>query len=56
MKVRISKVILIFVISMFGIISNVLELDNNNIVDFTRKGSISITLEDKDNSNYIKIK
>lgn len=54
MKIRISKIILVVVISMFGIINNVLALDNNNIVDFSRKGSISITLEDKDNNIYIE--
>lgn len=53
MKRIISKIVLIFVI-LFGMVNTVLAEENNYIVDFTRKGNISITLESKDNNEYIE--
>ena len=54
MKKKLNKIFIVFVISLFVMVNPTFALENNNIVDFARKGSISITLEDKDNSIYIK--
>lgn len=53
MKRKISKLILIFVI-LFGMVNTVFAEENNNIVDFTRKGTITITLSDEGNNLLVE--
>lgn len=53
MKRNLSKIFII-IISLFLVLPEVKAEENTNIVDFTRKGSISITLEDLEENLPIK--
>lgn len=53
MKAKINKILLTIITCIIAI-STVNAEENTNIVDFTKKGSISVTLEDKENNKYIE--
>ena len=46
MKKNLSKIFLMVIVSIFFVFPKVNASENTNIVDFTKKGSITITLED----------
>lgn len=53
MKRKISKLVLIFII-LFGMVNTVFAEENNNIVDFTKKGTITVTLSDEGNNLLVE--
>lgn len=54
MKKNINKIFLVLIINLLLIFPKVNAQENNNIIDFSKKGSITITLEDLEDNKFIE--